>query len=321
MVDEKSQNQVSQTVILCTYNRSEELSKALESLAAQRLPVSENWEILVVDNGSTDKTRAVVEDYCANHSGRFRYLWEPRPGKSNALNSGILAAHGSILAFTDDDATFDPDWLHNLTSSLHSGEWAGAGGRTLASRQITPPPWLALNGPFNMGGVVAATFDLGDKPLQLVDAPYGVNMAFRKDIFEKHGSFRTDLGPTPHGDVPRPNEDTELGRRVILAGERLRYEPSAIVYHPVHEDRVRKDYLLNWWFDAGRATVREVGRKSDLWGIPRPYLAISKAFALMIVRVIRWLVALGAQRRFYRKCWVWKTAGQLHEMRRQWFHA
>lgn len=312
-------NPVRQTVILCTYNRARDLMRALESLAAQRVPASENWEILVVDNGSTDNTREITESFCEKYPGRFRYFCEPHPGKSYALNTGIREARGELLAFTDDDATFAPDWLPNLTAPLRNGEWAGTGGRTLPSQAFIPPRWLAVQGPFNMSGLVAATFDMGDQPAQLFDAPYGVNMAFHRRMFEKYGGFRTDLGPSRNGDIPRPNEDTEFGRRLMSAGERLRYEPSAVAYHPPHEERMHKEFFLSWWFDAGRATVREAGRKPDIWGIPRPYLAMAKSAAFMGVRILRWLFAPGAQRRFYRKCWVWKTAGQISEMRRMWF--
>ncbi len=184
MANTQIQNRMMQTVILCTYNRGKDLCRALESLAAQRLPAFVNWEILVVDNGSSDNTREIVEAYCARYPGRFRYVLEPHPGKSYALNTGISKSQGEILAFTDDDATFAPDWLYNLTSSLHDGQWAGAGGRTLPSQPFTPPRWLSLKGAFDMSGIVAATFDKGDQPVHLDDAPYGVNMAFRKKVFD-----------------------------------------------------------------------------------------------------------------------------------------
>ncbi len=117
------------TVILCTYNRCQNLAKALDSVAASMLPESVEWEVLVVDNNSNDQTRELVEGFCHRYPGRFRYLFEPQQGKSYALNSGIRVSPSEILAFTDDDAIVEPDWLWNLTSALHDGEWAGAGER------------------------------------------------------------------------------------------------------------------------------------------------------------------------------------------------
>lgn len=74
------------TVILCTYNRHQSLVTALESIAGSELPESIEWEVLVVDNNSSDPTRDVVEDFCRRYPGRFRYLFEPLQGKSYALN-------------------------------------------------------------------------------------------------------------------------------------------------------------------------------------------------------------------------------------------
>src|SRR5580704_1493640 len=106
------------TVILCTHNRCRSLAKALESVAASQLSTSTDWEVLVVDNNSSDQTREAVETYCRRYPVRFRYVFEPQPGKSYALNSGIREALGEILAFMDDDVTVEPTWLQNLTANL-----------------------------------------------------------------------------------------------------------------------------------------------------------------------------------------------------------
>jgi len=307
------------TVIVCTFNRCQILSNALDSIAASKIPASVEWEVLVVDNNSRDQTRDVVEGFCRRYPGRFRYLFEPQGGKSFALNAGIRESRGEILAFTDDDITVEPDWLLNLTASLDGGPWAGTGGRTLPAQSPPFPSWLRLGGEYDMGGILCAHFDLGNEPRELDKAPYGANMAFRRRIFERYGGFREDLGASPTRKVPRPNEDTELGRRLMNAGERLRYEPFAIVHHPVPLERVRKEYFLDWYFDFGRAGIREVGRRPDVWGIPRRYLTISKTVVTMLVpRTIRWLLTLDPERRFYWRCRVWANAGEITEIHRQW---
>src|SRR5260370_27931848 len=261
------------TVIIVTYNRCQSLAKTLESVAVSSLPTSVEWEVLVVDNNSTDHTLQVVQDFRSRYPGRFRYLREPNPGKSFGLNAGILASRGDILAFIDDDVTVESTWLQNLAAALQSGDWAGAGGRILLERNFSPPRWLSLEGPCNMGGMLAG-FDLGDKPGELQEAPYGTNMAFRKSMFEKYGLFRTDLGPSPNRQIPRPNADTEVGRSLMAACERLYYEPSAVVHHPVPQDRLTKEYFLAWWFDYGRATSRERWNRASGSGIPRYCLSI-----------------------------------------------
>jgi len=222
-----------------------------------------------------------------------------------------------VLAFTDDDVTVDPAWLQNLTAPLHSDDWAGAAGRTLLAHPFSPPSWLALEGPYSMGGILAALFDRGDKPCELDWAPYGANMAYQKKMFEKHGFFRTDLGPTPDREIPRFNEDTEFGRRLMGVGERLRYEPSAIVYHPIHEGRSEKHYILSWWFDFGRAGIREEARPRETREGQRREIDISRMVSLVLPRMtLKWLLALNPRRRFHCKCLVWRTVGQILEIRR-----
>lgn len=305
------------TVIICTYNRCQVLEKALNSVAASKLPESIGWEVLVVDNNSSDGTRDIVADFCRRCPGRFRYLFEPNPGKSYALNTGIREARGDVVAFLDDDLTVEPMWLQNLTANLRNGEWAGTGGRTRLAQKFTPPGWLPLDGPYSLGGILAALFDLGDEPCRLTLPPYGANMAFQKKMFEKYGFFRTDLGPSPNTEIPRPNEDTEFGRRLLAAGELLRYEPHAIAYHPVPENRIKKDYFLAWWFDYGRAEVREWGRGPDFWGIPRPYLnMLAIGTKLMVPSIWRWMLTLNPERRFRHKCWIWLAAGEMNEFHR-----
>ncbi len=305
------------TVILCTFNRCQLLAKALDSVACSALPDAIEWEVLVVDNNSSDRTREVVQDSSQRHPERFRYVFEPQQGKSHALGAGVRESRGDILAFMDDDVTVEPTWLQNLTASLHSGEWAGSGGRTLPAEVFIPPRWLALDGPYSLGSMLYAHFDLGDDSRELDRAPYGANMAFRKEMFKEYGGFRTDLGPGPSRDIPRFNEDTEFGRRLIAAGERLRYEPSAVAYHVVPRDRINKKYFLTCRFDYGRSSIREVGRRPDILGIPRYYFSIPKGVAKILLVTLQWMLALNPQRRFFLKGLVWYLTGQIVEIYRQ----
>jgi glucosyl-dolichyl phosphate glucuronosyltransferase len=303
------------SVILCTYNRAQSLGRALASIAAQTGLESVQWEVLVVDNNSKDQTREVVDDFRHRYPHRFRYLFEPRQGLSYARNAGVCEAKGEILSFTDDDAVVDPKWLIHLTAPLFSGEWAGSGGRTLPSQAFSRPRWFKLEGNTGFGGAVCAFFDLGDQPCKLDRPPFGANMAFRREMFERYGSFRVDLGASPNPDIPRVYEDTEFGRRLMAAGERLRYEPAALVYHPVAHERLQKRYLLSWWFDYGRAGVRERGPRPGKWGIPR-YLFSATVLVLRVAPT--WIRELDPQMRFWYKCSLWMKAGQVAENYRQW---
>ena len=305
------------TVVLCTYNRCQSLAKALESVAGSDIPESVGWEVLVVDNNSKDQTREVVEEFCRRYPGRFRYSFEAKQGKSYALNSAIREARGSILAFIDDDVVVAPTWLRNITAPLDSGEWAGAGGRILAANSFECPSWLPLQGEHNLGGVLAL-FDLGDCSGTTSEAFFGANVAYRKEMFEKYGFYRTDLGRCGGGLLS--NEDTEFSRRIIAGGERLWYEPSAVVYHGVPETRLTKSYFLRFYYDHGRSQIREHANRLDVLGIPRWCFAIPKmVLTILPSRMGGWLFGSNPKRRFFYKCTVWTTFGEIVELPRIWF--
>lgn len=299
------------TVILCTYNRCDSLARALNSAVASTLPPSVEWEILVVDNNSNDQTSEVVASFCRRYPNRFRYVFEPEPGLSNARNAGIQQSRGNILAFMDDDVTVEPTWLQNLTAALHNGDWAGAGGRILPEQTFSLPRWLSCEGRYALAPL--AMFDLGTEAGQLAEAPFGANMAFRKKMFEKYGGFRTDLGRRPGSMMS--NEDTEFAGRLLAGGEPLRYEPSAVVYHPVPENRLQKQYFLAWSFDKGRSDIRQFGIRPDtehyLKGVP-VYL-----FRSLAVWTLRWVVAVEPRLRFSCKLKVWTKLGGIVECHHQ----
>jgi len=291
------------TVILCTLNGCRRLGKTLGCLAASTLPEGVEWEVLVVDNNSIDQTRQVVEEFCRRFPGRFRYLFESQPGKSFALNSGCREARGDVLAFLDDDSTVGPTWLQNLTHALGGDEWAGAGGRIVLQWPPSLPTWLSIEGPYARH--YFPNFDEGETAKELTRPPYGPNMAFRKKMFEKYGGFRTDLGPSPNREVPRMFDDTEFGSRLLAAGEKLRYEPTAVVYVAIAEDRIRKTHFLGRCFDWGRAEAR-------LFGVPRAHLLCS-----LVTWVMRWIIAVEPRKRFHRRLIVWEKLGSVVELYRQ----
>ena len=157
-------------------------------------------------------------------------------------------------------------------------------------------------------------FDLGGQARPLNDPPFGTNMAFHRRVFEKYGFFRTDLGPGLNGKI-RNNEDTEFGGRLLAAGERLKYEPAAVVHHEVPQQRLQREYFLTWWFNKGRSDIRETGvaagTKWFVSGIPL-YL-----FRRVAVGTVRWMVTLNPSRRFSCRLAVWLAAGMMVESYRR----
>jgi GT2 family glycosyltransferase len=211
----------------------------------------------------------------------------------------------------DDDVKVDTNWLLNLTAGLHDNEWAGAGGRVIPEWNRPVPRWLSPKAWYAAGPLVQ--FDRGDKSGELHEAPIGTNMAFRKSIFEKYGDFLVELGPRPGSEIR--GEDSEFGDRLLTAGERLKYEPSAIVYHPVPENRLQKEFFLAWWYHKGESLIRQFGvrpgTKYYAAGIPL-YM-----FRNLLVWTVRWMLAFSPPRRFSNKLNVWYKVGEISECHRR----
>lgn len=301
------------TVVICTYNRCQILERALESVLDSIIPPSLEWEIVLVDNNSKDRTRAVVEGIIARRPGRIRYRFEPKQGLSNARNAGVAEAKGKAVAFTDDDVAVDPHWLYNLTAPLLDDRCAGTAGRILLG-DAQLPPWLATSGPHNLGGALVQ-FDLGEETTLLDRPPFGASMAFQRKVFGEYGCFRPDLGRS--GKSLIGNEDTEFGMRLIKGGLRLLYVPSAVVYHPVLKERLTKHYFRSYWFSLGRAMVRQDGSRVSFWKVPRVYAAdFKRRLHWMFREDPKWYRS--PQGRFFCEVHALQAIGQIIEGWNQW---
>lgn len=281
----------------------------MESLLGMKCPPELAWELLVVNNNSSDRTKAVVESIAEKNHGRIRYLFEARQGKSYALNTAVEAARGAILAFTDDDVTVDPYWLTNLKRIFDTYDCQGVGGKIIPLFEVDPPAWLKLDTPHPFLNALVA-FDFGEMPSVLKTPPFGANMAFKKEVFDRHGSFRTDLGPV-QGNLLGKGEDSEFASRLLLAGEPLMYAPDAIIYHPVEKERMRKEYFKRWYFNFGRALVlrspSQPESTASICGVPR-YL-----YRRFLGTLMKWCVAMDADSRYRGKLDLYQTAGEISE--------
>jgi len=301
-------NMTKASIIICTYNRSELLKEALESLLSLAVSPGLEWEALVVDNNSNDSTEAVTKSFCDKYPKRFRYIFEGRQGKSFALNNGMSEARGEIIALTDDDATVDPHWLTQLIDTIERFDCAGVGGKIVPVWKISKPSWLEMEGPYKLMDAIVS-FDLGDRPCEMKTPAFGANMAFRKAIVEKYGPFRLDL--CRRGDL-LGGEDTEYCRRVLKGGERLFYAPGAVVYHPVEEKRTHKSYFQEWYLCRGRASIREDGvpeNATRYFKVPR-YM-----FRILSAKILKWFFCPSPKLRFHNKLEIYETWGQILESR------
>jgi glucosyl-dolichyl phosphate glucuronosyltransferase len=304
------------SVILCTYNRHKSLLEALESIKRSILPPEVSWEVIIVDNNSIDQTKTIAKIFVDKDPGRFRYIFEGRQGKSFALNSGVQAATGEILALADDDAIVDPNWLWELKRCFDEFDCLGVAGKILPIWSKEKPYWYVGEGFFKVNGPIVE-YDLGHEYCKIEEShlPFGANLAFRKDVFKKYGLFRTDLGPNP-GDLIR-GEDTEFCIRLLDAGEKLVYSPKAIVHHPVEEERAQKRYFLSWYYALGKSFVRIKGISPPAiyyFGVPRWLLRV------FFQRIIRYTFCTNPRKRFYHKVYLYRIAGEIVETRHKYLN-
>ena len=240
------------TVVVCTYNRCENLRDTLRALKGQVVDGGLALEILVVDNNSSDQTKAVVEEAARVSRWPLRYTFERLQGLTHARNRSIQEARGEWVAFTDDDVLPEPDWVASLWHTAQAFNADAAGGRILPLWQSPPPAWLVRQREL-LGALTLV--DRGPEPLiaTLRDAYFifGANMAFKKTLFEQLGLFRTDLGVV--GNTAMRGEDTEFVVRAVQAGKRVVYAPEAVVRHKVPAERMRLAYFRRVKFHTGRS--------------------------------------------------------------------
>lgn len=292
------------SVVLGTFNRAGSLSITLESFSALVVPRDLSWELLVVDNNSTDATRQIVERFAATNNFPVRYIFEKRQGRSAALNAGIAEAKGEIIAFTDDDVLLHPEWLSTLKRIFDEFGCAAFAGKVVPVWNHPKPDWLEMDGQF-----AVVNYDLGDELKEIRIPPLGANSAFRKDIFKKYGLFRLDLGVNGEKHTITC-DDTEFGERLIRANEKILYCPSAVIYHPVDPNRTTKAYFLSWYYYNGVSLTRTFGVSGGgvFWfGVPRwLYRELAGNFA-------RWMLTLRGNRRFQHKLRTYRSLGNMVE--------
>ena len=267
---------ISISAIICTYNGGRYLKRAIESLASQSLS-RKDYEIIVVDNCSTDSTKEIVGSLL-NNVENLRYCYEPEIGLSHARNRGIQEARGEVVAFIDDDAEAEPEWLEGLLSSYRDDRIACVGGKSILKWPdgFQRPKWLHRKlEPFLSG------FDPGvNKELEvrgISHIPYGVNISFRRRILEKY-PFRADLGRTDKGIYG--GEETELCLRLLKDGWKVIYNPAAVVHHIVPDSRIEQTWFLKRALDWGISRV--VVDHSGIEGTFRIRYMLSYLFRLLV---------------------------------------
>lgn len=292
------------SVVVCTFNRAIFLRKCLASLLNQEN--APPFEIIVVDNNSTDETATVVETIRRETIIPFQYIFLEEMGLSRARNAGIHAAQGALVAFIDDDAVADARWVQEIEKGFQLFPQAVAqGGAVAGDYEIPRPAWL----PDELLLAISVG-DMGDEPrwMNAREAALGCNMAFRRETFCEHGEFLTTLGRT--GLSLLAAEEVEFCLRLYKQGMSILYNPRMRIKHWVPKERLTKTYIRQRMFWNGRSIAR-----TDLeWGnsvIARSLARLLGAIPLAFLRMI--LVFRKLDGRFFFSCMIVKHWGYINE--------
>jgi glycosyltransferase involved in cell wall biosynthesis len=259
------------SVILCTYNRADLLPGALDNLLAQEGPFAGAFELVVVDNNSSDGTRAVVEGF-ASRDSRVRYLFERAQGLSHARNAGIAAVRAPLITFTDDDVRVGSDWISTILEVVAEHPDADViGGRVLPDWPTAPPAWLTTR-----HWSPLALVDYGDEPVRVSsDRPLclvGANLTVRRRAFDLVGGFAPALQRVRDG--VGSCEDLEFLLRLYRAGRSGVYDPRITIHAAVQHERLDRAYHRRWHTGQGhyhalmRADGIEPSGAGSLFGVP-----------------------------------------------------
>ncbi len=252
-------------IVVCTRNRATLLEGTLESFSLAQLPGGASVLVTVVDNASSDNTRAVVEAWEGRL--RIRYLLASEPGKSKALNLALDSALGECIIFTDDDVRVKRGWMLAVADTLSRFPNATAlGGPVLPWFEVEPPQPLLDAFPVLKSGYCGLDPGLPAGPVPADLFFVGANMAVRRALI---GSLRFDpnLGP---GRLAG-GEETAFLAHLKRAGAELVWSPDMIVEHYVPESRATLESVLSFMYENGRVTVhtRGVPGGTRILGVPR----------------------------------------------------
>jgi glucosyl-dolichyl phosphate glucuronosyltransferase len=224
---------------ICSYNRARFIIKAVESVFNQSINKAD-YEVIVVDNNSTDNTLALLQQFKADNPGlNFSYYSELNQGVSYTRTRCVQEAAGEIVAFLDDDSVAESNWLAVMIAFFNQHPQVySLGGKILPDFLAQPPNWFSR---YFFG--LVGRFDLGDAEKRLTGARYpcGANMAFRRSIFDAIGYFNTAIGRSGTG--LSAGEEKDIYQKILATGKEVYYLPQAVVHHAVEANKFDVDYV------------------------------------------------------------------------------
>ncbi|MDY7020838.1 MAG: glycosyltransferase [Cyanobacteriota bacterium] len=238
------------SVAICTHNRAERLQKSLEALKNQSLS-QEVFEVLVIDNASTDQTQKICDQYSQDFIN-FHYVYESILGLSKARNTAIKEAKGKYIAYLDDDAIPCQGWLEAILDSFENVEPSpiGVGGPIYGIWEIPTLNWVEE---YSDIAAYFTTLNYGSQPCWFPSQrfPYGANMAYQREALEQVGGFCEQLGRK--GQNLLSQEELLLNLSLEQKGEKFYYNPKASVEHWISKERINLEWLMQRSYWQGRS--------------------------------------------------------------------
>jgi glycosyltransferase involved in cell wall biosynthesis len=283
------------TVIVCTWNRAGLLARTLGRMRGLTVPSDCEWELLVVDNASTDATAEVL----AGLAGRLplRVEREPVLGLARARNRAVVAARGSLLLFTDDDTFVDAGWLAAYAgAAARFPEAVYFGGRIDPLFERPPARWLTANAKAFRPMLCVVDAGAEERPIGVEKQPFGPNMAFRRAAF---ADLRFDERLGRRGREQVRGSEVALVEELRRRGRRGVWIPSARVEHLVPPERASLAYVWRYHHGAGRALARLHPEEVSLGGAA---LGVCRGVAGTVLKGLAgrpdWVVHLGRTAHF-----------------------
>jgi glycosyltransferase involved in cell wall biosynthesis len=299
------------SVILCTFNRACNLKDCVEHVSNQQGMDGVDWELLIVNNNSTDRTEEIARELIDKHTINIRYVLESEQGLSYARNRGIASTDSQYIVFIDDDILVEPKWLRAIYSTFKGFDSDAVGGRIWLKSPSKLPKWITEEMRSYLGHL-----DFGDVPLRVdghIKKMFGGNMGFDRRIFEQVGLFDVRRGRRGEGLKWRElfkGEEPDLFHRIADASGRIDYSPEAIVYHKILPHQLKRQFFRVLEFSNGYQEIK-LGNNCCtrlFLGIP---LFMFRAMCKEMIEYFRQILICGPDRAFRQQLKVASSLGRM----------